>query len=62
MPERTYKTIKVSPPAHRRLTGIKQGLQAEKGRDVTFSEIIEIMADALIRDQGRARRAGEEGQ
>lgn len=59
--ERTYKTIKVTPPAHARLAAIKQGLTAEKQREVTFSEVVDILADALTRCQAKADGArGEE--
>jgi hypothetical protein len=58
---RPYKTIKVTPVAHSRLSAIKQGLQAEKQRDVTFSEVLDVLADALLERQAdNDRRAREE--
>jgi hypothetical protein len=52
---RTYKTIKVTPPAHARLAAIKRGLEERKQREVTFSEVLDTLADALTRCEARER-------
>jgi len=55
--ERTYKTIKVTPVTHGRVAAIRQGLTDSKQREVTFSEMLDILADAY--DRCQARRVGD---
>ena len=55
------KTFKVSPAVWDRVTAIKAGLEADKTRQVTYSETIEILADAWDRWQALTA-AAEAGQ
>jgi len=57
--QRTYKTIKVTPVAHGRIAAIKRGLEAEKQREVTFSETLDVLADALLDCQAEAIQAAD---
>jgi hypothetical protein len=39
--------VGVAPPVHARLTRVKEQIESQKQRGVTFSEVIEIMLDRL---------------
>jgi hypothetical protein len=52
--EPAQKPIRVSPAVHERVTAIKKALEGEKTRQVTYSETLELLADAWDRWQALA--------
>jgi hypothetical protein len=54
MPIRDQKSLGLSPAAHALLTTVQQQLETEKGRKVSFSEVIEILvSEHDSREAGR---------
>jgi hypothetical protein len=59
--DRSMKMIKVTPSTHLTLTALKAGMERAKDRQVTWSEVLDVVVDAYVRWLALAAAAEDGG-